>query len=94
VKGKGKAAKAELAKADAGGDWQVQLGAYKSSAQARAQLSKMNSKFATALAASEGHVERSAGNYRVRFSGLSADQARNACTNIKAQGQACMALKP
>ncbi len=94
VKGKGKPAKTQLAKADAGGDWQVQLGAYKSPTQARAQLAKMNSKFAEALAASEGRVEHSSGNYRVRFAGLSADQAKDACANIKAQGQACMALKP
>jgi hypothetical protein len=39
-------------------------------------------------------VQHSAGNYRVRFAGLSADQASKACETIKAQGQACMALKP
>jgi D-alanyl-D-alanine carboxypeptidase (penicillin-binding protein 5/6) len=95
-----KVIKADVAKAETGGakgdgDWQVQLGAYKSPAQARAQLAKMNSKFAEALAASEGgRVQHSAGNYRVRFAGLSADQASKACETIKAQGQACMALKP
>jgi D-alanyl-D-alanine carboxypeptidase (penicillin-binding protein 5/6) len=81
--------------AQSGGDWQVQLGAYKNPSQARAQLAKMNSKFAAALKASEGgRVEHSSGNYRVRFAGLSADQAKDACASIKAQGQACMALKP
>jgi hypothetical protein len=30
----------------------------------------------------------------VRFAGLSADQAKDACETIKASGQACMALKP
>lgn len=86
--------KTQVAKADPSGDWQVQLGAYKSPAQARAQLAKMNSRFAQVLAASEGRVQHSAGNYRVRFAGLSADQARGACDTIKAQGQACMALRP
>jgi D-alanyl-D-alanine carboxypeptidase (penicillin-binding protein 5/6) len=82
-------------KDDTGGDWQVQLGAYKSPAQARAQLAKMNSKFAEVLSASEGgKVQHSSGNYRVRFAGLSADQASKACETIKAQGQACMTLKP
>jgi D-alanyl-D-alanine carboxypeptidase (penicillin-binding protein 5/6) len=86
---------ATAAKTDEGGDWQVQLGAYKSPAQAQAQLAKMNSKFAEVLAASEGgKVQHSAGNYRVRFAGLSADQASKACETIKAQGQACMTLKP
>ena len=91
-----KKGKAQVAKADAaGGDWQVQLGAYKNSAQARAQLARMNTKFATALSASEGgRVEHTSGNYRVRFAGLSADQARDACASIKSQGHDCMALRP
>jgi D-alanyl-D-alanine carboxypeptidase len=87
-------AKAETAGAKNDGDWQVQLGAYKSPAQARAQLDKMNSKFGEVLSASDGSVQHSSGNYRVRFAGLSADQASKACETIKAQGQACMALKP
>jgi D-alanyl-D-alanine carboxypeptidase (penicillin-binding protein 5/6) len=87
-----KVIKADVAK---GGDWQVQLGAYKSSAQARAQLAKMSSKFSHALSASEGgRVEHASGNYRVRFAGLSAEEAKDACDTIKAQGQACMALRP
>jgi D-alanyl-D-alanine carboxypeptidase len=94
AKAQAHAPKTQVAKADPAGDWQVQLGAYKNSAQARAQLSKMNSKFAEALAASEGHVEHSSGNYRVRFAGLSADQAQAACASIKAHGQDCMTLKP
>jgi D-alanyl-D-alanine carboxypeptidase (penicillin-binding protein 5/6) len=58
-------------------------------------MAKMNSKFAEALSASQGgRVQHASGNYRVRFAGLSADQARDACASIKAQGQACMALRP
>jgi D-alanyl-D-alanine carboxypeptidase (penicillin-binding protein 5/6) len=91
---KAEAAQKTAAKADAGGEWQVQLGAYKNSTLARAQMAKLNSKFAQQLAASQGHVEQSSGNYRVRFAGLSADQAKSACASIKAQGQDCMALRP
>ena len=89
-------AKTEVAKADsAAGEWQVQLGAYKNPSQAREQMARMNRKFAEALAASQGgHVEHASGNYRVRFAGLSADQAKDACASIKAQGQACMTLRP
>jgi D-alanyl-D-alanine carboxypeptidase (penicillin-binding protein 5/6) len=90
-----KSAKAQAAKAKSDGDWLVQLGAYKSSAQARAQLARMNTKFSEVLSASDGgRVERASGNYRVRFIGLSADQAKDACETIKAQGQACLALRP
>jgi D-alanyl-D-alanine carboxypeptidase len=76
------------------GDWQVQLGAYKNSALARHQLAAFNQKFAEELASSEGHVEHSSGNYRVRFAGLSADGAKEACASIKSQGQDCMTLRP
>jgi D-alanyl-D-alanine carboxypeptidase (penicillin-binding protein 5/6) len=94
-----KVIKADVAEAETGAAkgerWMVQLGAYKSPAQARAQLAKMNDKFSGALSASEGgRVEHASGNYRVRFAGLSADEAAKACETIKAQGQACMALRP
>ena len=91
---KADAKKTQVAKAE-GGDWQIQVGAYKDPGQARAQLAKMNSKFSAALAASEGgHVEHAAGNYRVRYAGLSAGEAAKACDSIKAAGHDCMALKP
>ena len=95
-KSKAAKAKTDVAKTDApSGEWQVQLGAYKSPAQAREQMAKMNSKFAEALSASQGgHVEHASGNYRVRFAGLSADQAKDACASIKAQGHDCMTLRP
>jgi D-alanyl-D-alanine carboxypeptidase len=96
-----KAAKghAEVARADAPrhgpkGEWEVQLGAYKNSAMAHDQLSKMNRTFSRTLASTQGRVDHAAGNYRVRFAGLSAEQARDACTSIKAHGQDCMMLRP
>jgi D-alanyl-D-alanine carboxypeptidase len=94
--GKGAAGKADkaVAKGEDGGHWQVQLGAYKNSALARHQLATFNRKFADELASSEGHVEHSAGNYRVRFAGLSADRAKEACASIKSQGHDCMAMRP
>ncbi len=77
-----------------GGAWQVQLGAYKNSTLARQKMAELNSRFAQELAASQGHVEHASGNYRVRFAGLSADGAKEACATMKAQGQACMTLRP
>jgi D-alanyl-D-alanine carboxypeptidase len=90
--GKGHAGKPQ--KTAAGGAWQVQLGAYKNSALARRQMAEFNQKFAEELAPSEGRVEHAAGNYRVRFAGLSADRARDACASIKSQGHDCMTLRP
>jgi len=82
------------AKAKPAGDWQVQVGAYKSSGLARQRMAELNSKFAQALSASQGRVQHASGSYRVRFAGLSAEGAKEACTTLKAQGQACMTLRP
>ncbi len=78
---------------DEGGDWLVQVGAYKNPAQAREQLAHMNHKFAEILADSQGKVQHTAGNYRVRFAGLSAQGAKGACAKIEAKGQSCMVMK-
>lgn len=80
--------------ASAHGAWQVQLGSYKDRRLAQVQLGRLNHKFAMVLKAAHGRVDRSDGNYRVRFAGLSADRAREACETIKARGAGCMALRP
>jgi D-alanyl-D-alanine carboxypeptidase len=90
---KARPAPVELA-STAHGAWQVQLGAYKNRRVAQAELAKLNHKYAAVLKASKGRVDRSAGNYRVRFAGLSADRAKEACETIKAGGANCMALEP
>jgi D-alanyl-D-alanine carboxypeptidase (penicillin-binding protein 5/6) len=76
------------------GAWQVQLGSYKDRRLAQAKLGQLNHKFAVVLQATHGRVDRSDGNYRVRFAGLSADRAKEACETIKAKGAGCLALGP
>jgi D-alanyl-D-alanine carboxypeptidase (penicillin-binding protein 5/6) len=80
--------------AAAKGGWQVQLGSYKDRRMAQSALAKLNSKFAAVLSAARGRVDRQAGNYRVRFAGLSQDRAREACETIKSKGSGCLALGP
>jgi len=77
-----------------GGAWQVQLGSYRDRRLAREELGKLNAKFAAVLKAAHGRVDRSAGNYRVRFAGLSAGRARETCETIKARGADCLTLGP
>jgi D-alanyl-D-alanine carboxypeptidase (penicillin-binding protein 5/6) len=79
--------------AAAKGGWAVQLGAYKTPGLARDQLARMYKAFAKALAPSQGRVEQASGTYRVRFAGLSANQAKDACASIMARGQDCMMLR-
>jgi D-alanyl-D-alanine carboxypeptidase (penicillin-binding protein 5/6) len=76
------------------GGWQVQLGSYKDRRLAQVELGKLNQKFAMVLRAARGRVDRSEGNYRVRFAGLSADSAKEACETIKSKGSGCLALGP
>ena len=76
------------------GAWQVQLGSYKDRRVAQAELGKLNHKFGVVLKTAKGRVDHSAGNYRVRFAGLSAGRAREACETIKAKGAGCLALGP
>ena len=80
----------ELAK----GGWQVQLGSYKDRRMAQNALGRLNEKFAVVLRATRGRVDHAAGNYRIRFAGLSAGRAREACETIKARGSGCLALAP
>ena len=80
--------------ASAKGAWQVQLGSYKDHKLAQDALGKLNTKFAAVLKATRGHVDKSGGNYRIRFAGLSADRAKEACETIKAKGDGCLALAP
>lgn len=87
-----KSGRLELAAAK--GDWQVQLGSYRNRKMAQEALGKLNAKFAEVLTAAKGRVDQSAGNYRVRFAGLSADRAREACETIKSKGSGCLALGP
>jgi D-alanyl-D-alanine carboxypeptidase (penicillin-binding protein 5/6) len=89
---RGRHGRLELAAAH--GAWQVQLGSYRDRRLAQAQLGRLNHKFALVLKAARGRVDRSDGNYRVRFAGLSADRAREACETIKARGAGCLALRP
>ncbi len=80
--------------AAARGAWQVQLGSYRDRKLAQVELAKLNRKYGAELKASHGRVDKSAGNFRVRFAGLSADRAKEACEAIKARGAGCLALAP
>lgn len=86
------AAKKPVAKS--GGAYQVQLGAFKSDAEARAAWKKISAKHAGVLTGSPVVVKADLPGgtfYRLRTAGFaSADAAKAACTKLSAAGQACM----
>lgn len=77
-----------------GGAYQVQLGAFKSDAEARAAWKKISSKFSSVLTGGPVVVKADLPTgtfYRLRTAGFaSADAAKAACTKLSAAGQACM----
>jgi D-alanyl-D-alanine carboxypeptidase (penicillin-binding protein 5/6) len=78
-------------KADAGGRYQIQVGAFKSQADAKAHLAKLNKTYGVVASASS-QVQAAGGNYRARFRGFSAEGAKAACQTLAAKGERCLVL--
>jgi D-alanyl-D-alanine carboxypeptidase len=77
------------------GQWTVQAGAFKSKGQAKTQMSTIQKRFGKVLDDAEGEIgDRVGGFFRVRFTGLSADAAKQACRTLNAKKQTCMVLAP
>ena len=79
--------------------WSVQVGAYASRAAALARLETVADMDLTgALRAAEPVTAALSSNgralWRARFSGLDADQARAACAQLEARGEACFTVAP
>lgn len=75
------------------GDFKVQLGAFKSEAEARTTWSKLTAKHGDVIKGSPIIVKADVNGttfYRLRASGFaSADAAKKACTTLSGRGQAC-----
>ncbi len=98
-------ARVVFAEADAPGGlalsrtWSVQVGAYASRAAALARLETVADMDLTGvLEAAEPVTAALSSNgralWRARFSGLHADQARAACAQLEARGEACFTVAP
>jgi D-alanyl-D-alanine carboxypeptidase (penicillin-binding protein 5/6) len=77
--------------ADKGG-FMIQVGAYKNHNQAKDHLDKVAEDFGHLIGSGLAKVEKAGGNYRVRFRGLNAKQAKAACQALSARGQQCMVM--
>jgi D-alanyl-D-alanine carboxypeptidase (penicillin-binding protein 5/6) len=79
----------------ASGKWVVQVGAFRSKADAREQLTFVKKRFGAQFAGKDGFVaDPVAGAYRSRFSGFSQASAKAACNAMKAKRLACMVVGP
>ena len=79
-------------KTDAGGRYQIQVGAFKSQADAKAHLAKLNKAYGAVVSAAPSQVQAAGGNYRARFRGFSAEGAKAACQTLAAKGERCLVL--
>lgn len=77
------------------GQWTVQAGAFKSKDQAKTQMGTIQKRFGKVLDDAEGVIGGKVdGFFRVRFTGLTADDARAACKALSAKKQSCMVVAP
>jgi D-alanyl-D-alanine carboxypeptidase (penicillin-binding protein 5/6) len=96
AKAKAPADKAGLkGKADAGGGYKVQVGAFDSRSAAEKHLEKLSKQYAGLLSDASSQVQSaSRGAYRARFNGFSAQGAKAACAALEAKGVSCLVLAP
>jgi D-alanyl-D-alanine carboxypeptidase len=73
------------------GDYVVQVGAFKEKTQAKTHLTTINKKYGKLLSDGEGEITaKDNGFYKVRYVGMSEDDARSACKALKAKAQSCL----
>jgi D-alanyl-D-alanine carboxypeptidase len=77
------------------GKWIVQVGAFKSKADAKEQIALVEKRFSKQFGdARPMAAEKENGKYRARFSGFNEADARDACKALKAKRLACMVVDP
>jgi D-alanyl-D-alanine carboxypeptidase (penicillin-binding protein 5/6) len=72
--------------------YSVQVGAFRSKADARRQIAFVEERFGRHLGDAEGSTEHQAGTYRTVFNGMSQAEARATCRAMRAKGLACMVI--
>ncbi len=70
-------------------DWRVQVGAFGSSRQAMQQVDAIANRFRAQFDDREGQVDHVGRQYRAVFTGFTEAEARDACTLVRASGEAC-----
>ena len=79
---------------DAEASYAVQIGAYKKKGQAHDALSALQGRYEKLSDADHDVQSAGHGYYRARFSGLSAAEAKRACTTMHAHHETCVIVTP
>jgi D-alanyl-D-alanine carboxypeptidase (penicillin-binding protein 5/6) len=75
------------------GGYSVQVGAFRSKAEARRQIAYVENRFGRHLGDAEGSADRHGRRYRTMFSGLSQAEAKATCRAMHAKRLACEVLE-
>jgi D-alanyl-D-alanine carboxypeptidase len=70
-----------------GGGYLIQVGAYKTRSDARAQIDRLSGRIS-----GSGEVQNGGGGYRARFTGFSLAEAKAACHKLSAHGERCLVM--
>ena len=95
AKGKAKAdAKQDVADASdsVAGRYLIQVGAFKSQGEAQRRLTQISQRYGSVVSSASTQVQSASGNYRARFRGFSAAQAKAACHTLTSKGERCLVL--
>ena len=87
------AAAAAVTKKKPVGEWQVQVGAFKTKKEASTQLSLVSKRF-DAFDGADRETNKDGAFYKARFSGLNEKDAKAACSAVKAKKMPCMVISP
>jgi D-alanyl-D-alanine carboxypeptidase (penicillin-binding protein 5/6) len=85
--------RAERKRHAAKGDYSVQVGAFRSKADARKQISYVEERFGKHLGDAVGATDRKAGRYTTVFNGLSKREAQATCKAMQAKRLGCLVLQ-
>ena len=73
--------------------WAVQVGAFRSQADARDQIALVKKRFGSELDGARGSADKAGRKYKAVFTGLSETDAKGACKALKAKRLACQAFR-
>jgi D-alanyl-D-alanine carboxypeptidase (penicillin-binding protein 5/6) len=74
--------------------WAVQVGEFRSHADAREQIALVKRKFGNHFDGATGAAEKAGRRYKAVFSGFSEGEAKGACRALRAKRLACAVLSP
>ena len=84
----------EAQPARSSGTWAVQVGAFRDRTVADNWLTEVNRRFRSQFSGAEHAVQVAGEWYRSRFTGLTEDSARAACTALAERRVTCMVVRP